>query len=82
MTAHDGTRTHVLQALAELTGSRAFHRFTGAQIAKIAQNEPDVYAATEVCARAVACARTGAAHFARQLVWRFATHWRIRAHRL
>ena len=34
------------QAVAELTGSRAFERFTGNQIAKIYRERPDVYAAT------------------------------------
>jgi xylulokinase len=34
------------QAVAELTGSRAYARFTGNQIAKIAQEQPEVYAAT------------------------------------
>lgn len=35
------------QAVAELTGSRAYERFTGNQIAKIYQQNPDVYGATE-----------------------------------
>jgi xylulokinase len=35
------------QAVATLTGSRAYERFTGNQIAKIFQVNPDVYAATE-----------------------------------
>lgn len=34
-------------ALAELTGSRAYERFTGAQIAKIAETKPDAYKNTE-----------------------------------
>jgi xylulokinase len=34
--------------LAEITGSKAFHRFTGNQIAKIFQGTPDVYKQTEV----------------------------------
>ncbi len=35
------------QAVAELTGSRAYERFTGNQIAKIHETRPDVYARTE-----------------------------------
>jgi xylulokinase len=35
------------QALAKHTGSRAFERFTGPQIRKLAQREPAVYAATD-----------------------------------
>jgi xylulokinase len=35
------------QAVAELTGSRAYERFTGNQIAKIYQQQPEAYAATE-----------------------------------
>lgn len=35
------------QAVATLTGSRAYERFTGNQIARIAQTNPDGYAATE-----------------------------------
>ncbi|XP_012268457.2 xylulose kinase isoform X2 [Athalia rosae] len=35
------------QKLAELTGSRAYERFSGAQIAKIARYKPDAYANTE-----------------------------------
>ena len=35
------------QAVAELTGSRAFERFTGNQIAKISQTNPEAYAATD-----------------------------------
>ncbi len=35
------------QAVAELTGSRAYERFTGNQIAKIHQQAPEAYAATE-----------------------------------
>ncbi|KAF2900905.1 hypothetical protein ILUMI_05310 [Ignelater luminosus] len=35
------------EKLAEITGSRAYERFTGAQIAKIAQTKPDAYKATE-----------------------------------
>jgi hypothetical protein len=38
----------ILQKLAELTGSRAFHRFSGAQIAKIYHQKPQVYKLTEV----------------------------------
>jgi len=34
------------QAVADLTGSRAYERFTGNQIAKIYENQPDAYAAT------------------------------------
>ncbi|KAH9884792.1 D-xylulose kinase [Cubamyces lactineus] len=34
------------QALADLTGSRAYERFTGTQIAKIRRTEPDAYNAT------------------------------------
>lgn len=34
--------------LAEVTGSRAYERFTGSQIAKIAENKPDNYNNTEV----------------------------------
>ena len=37
-----------LQAVAELTGSRAYERFTGNQIAKIYQSQPQNYADTEV----------------------------------
>ncbi|XP_024938369.1 xylulose kinase isoform X2 [Cephus cinctus] len=33
--------------LAEITGSRAYERFSGAQIAKIAQKKPEAYAITE-----------------------------------
>ena len=35
------------RALARLTGSRAFERFTGPQIRKFAEDEPDAYAATD-----------------------------------
>lgn len=35
------------QAVADLTGSRAYERFTGNQIAKIFQTQPEVYEATE-----------------------------------
>jgi xylulokinase len=35
------------QAVADLTGSRAYERFTGNQIARIRQEQPDRYAATE-----------------------------------
>jgi len=35
------------QAVADVTGSRAYERFTGNQIAKIYQVDPDAYAATE-----------------------------------
>jgi xylulokinase len=35
------------RALARLTGSRAFERFTGPQIRKFAEEEPDAYAATD-----------------------------------
>ncbi|XP_046492636.1 xylulose kinase [Neodiprion pinetum] len=35
------------QKLAEITGSRAYERFSGAQIAKIAHYKPDAYASTE-----------------------------------
>ena len=34
------------QAVADLTGSRAYERFTGNQIAKIYRNQPEAYAAT------------------------------------
>lgn len=34
-------------AVAQLTGSRAYERFTGAQIHKFAQQEPDAYARTD-----------------------------------
>ncbi len=34
------------QAVADLTGSRAFERFTGNQIAKIHEHQPEAYAAT------------------------------------
>lgn len=36
------------QKLAELTGSRAYERFSGSQIAKIAVAKPEAYANTEV----------------------------------
>jgi len=35
------------QAVADVTGSRAYERFTGNQIARVAQEQPDVYGATE-----------------------------------
>ncbi|HYT66278.1 MAG TPA: FGGY-family carbohydrate kinase [Vicinamibacterales bacterium] len=35
------------RALAEITGSRAYERFTGAQISKFAAEHPDAYARTE-----------------------------------
>jgi hypothetical protein len=35
------------QKVAELTGSRAYERFTGNQIAKIAASDPAAYAGTE-----------------------------------
>ncbi|XP_042566235.1 xylulose kinase isoform X3 [Clupea harengus] len=35
------------QTLADITGSRAYERFTGNQIAKIHQSKPDVYTETE-----------------------------------
>ena len=35
------------RALARLTGSRAFERFTGPQIRKFAEEDPDAYAATD-----------------------------------
>ncbi|ORZ19279.1 hypothetical protein BCR41DRAFT_335445 [Lobosporangium transversale] len=35
------------QRLAELTGSRAYERYTGNQISKIIQKKPDIYNATE-----------------------------------
>ncbi len=35
------------QAVADVTGSRAYERFTGNQIAKIAREQPDAYEATE-----------------------------------
>ncbi len=38
------------QAVADITGSRAYERFTGNQIARIVQTRPDVYAATECIA--------------------------------
>ena len=37
------------QRVADMTGSRAYERFTGNQIAKIYQTQPDVYGNTEVC---------------------------------
>jgi xylulokinase len=43
LTASVGSARH----LAELTGSRAYERFTGAQIKHIAKYKPDVYANTE-----------------------------------
>ena len=36
------------QKLAELTGSRAYERFTGNQIAKIKEKQPKAYKETEV----------------------------------
>lgn len=36
------------QKLAEITGSRAYERFTGSQIAKMHQTKPDAYKNTEV----------------------------------
>ena len=36
------------QKVTELTGSRAYERFTGNQIAKIHQQHPDAYSNTEV----------------------------------
>lgn len=36
------------QKLAEITGSRAYERFSAAQIMKIAQTKPAAYANTEV----------------------------------
>ena len=39
----------IFQKLADLTGSRAYERFTGNQIAKIHQTQPDAYNNTEVC---------------------------------
>ncbi|KAG5862908.1 hypothetical protein JTB14_025690 [Gonioctena quinquepunctata] len=38
---------HFLKKLAEITGSRAYERFTGSQIAKIHQTKPDAYKITE-----------------------------------
>lgn len=38
----------ILQKLAEITGSRAYERFTGSQITKIFQTKPDAYNYTEV----------------------------------
>ena len=35
------------ERLAQLTGSRAYERFTGSQVAKLAQERPEVYRATE-----------------------------------
>ncbi|XP_076146623.1 xylulose kinase isoform X1 [Alosa pseudoharengus] len=35
------------QTLADITGSRAYERFTGNQVAKIHQSKPDVYSETE-----------------------------------
>jgi xylulokinase len=37
-----------LQKLAEITGSRAYERFTGSQIAKVYQTKKAVYSNTEV----------------------------------
>lgn len=37
-----------LQRLAEITGSRAYERFSGPQIAKIAKRRPEAYENTEV----------------------------------
>ena len=37
-----------MQKLAELTGSRAYERFTGQQIAKIEKEKSDMYLKTEV----------------------------------
>ncbi len=51
------------QALADVTGSRAYERFTGNQIAKIAQQQPEAYADTErisLVSSFVACLLTGA----------------------
>lgn len=36
------------QRLAEITGARAFERYTGTQIMKISQNNTDAYNDTEV----------------------------------
>ena len=36
------------QKLAEITGSRAYERFSGAQIAKISRKRPEAYSSTEV----------------------------------
>ena len=38
----------LFQKLADITGSRAYERFTGNQIAKIYQQQPDAYNNTEV----------------------------------
>lgn len=38
----------LFQKLAEITGSRAYERFSAAQIMKIAQTKPTTYANTEV----------------------------------
>ena len=45
------------QKLAEITGSRAYERFTGSQICKIAKTRSDAYNNTEVhCRRVFSCA--------------------------
>lgn len=36
------------QDLANITGSRAYERFTGSQIAKISESKPELYKNTEV----------------------------------
>lgn len=38
-----------IQKLAEITGSRAYERFTGNQIAKISQEKSKEFSETEVC---------------------------------
>lgn len=38
----------LLQKLAEITGSRAYERFSGPQIAKIARTKPEAYNSTKV----------------------------------
>ncbi|KAF8927924.1 hypothetical protein BGZ58_010019 [Dissophora ornata] len=45
--AEVSTRLLGQQRLADMTGSRAYERYTGSQILKIAQKNPQVYSATE-----------------------------------
>lgn len=39
---------YIFQKLAQITGSRAYERFTGSQIAKLYHNKPETYNRTEV----------------------------------